>query len=122
MERIAMERSEDNQDRAKVLTAMHNAEQRAQMYSMFRSIRGKLQNSGLSNIEIPDTWPSHDAPGDWCDAKTHNKNKQSFRNLTIPSEIVYYLKERNRLRFGQAQGTPFTHGTLTDLINWSANT
>jgi hypothetical protein len=46
MERIAMERSDDNQDKAKILTAVHNAEQHAQMYSMFRSIRGKFQKSG----------------------------------------------------------------------------
>jgi hypothetical protein len=122
MERISMERNDDNQDKAKILTAVHKAEQHAQMYSMFRSIRGKFQNSGLSNIEIPDTWPSPDATGDWCDAKTHDKNKQSFRNLTIPSEIEYYLMERNRRHFGQAQGTPFTQGILAELINWPANT
>jgi hypothetical protein len=122
MERIAMERNDDNQYKAKILTAVHNAEQHAQMYIMFRSIRGKFQNSGLSNIEIPDTWSSPDAPGHWCDAKTHDKNKQSFRNLTIPSKIEYYLMERNRRHFGQVQGTPFTQGTLAELINWPANT
>jgi hypothetical protein len=53
---------------------------------------------------------------------THDKNKQRFRNLTIPSEIESYLMERNRRHFGQAQGTPFTQGTLAELINWQADT
>jgi hypothetical protein len=44
MERIAMEYNDDNQDKAKILTAVHNTEQHAQMYSMFRNIRGKSQN------------------------------------------------------------------------------
>jgi hypothetical protein len=122
MERIAMERNDDNQDTAKILTAVHNAEQHAQMYSMFQNIRGKSQNGGLTNIEIPDTWPSPGETGEWCDAKTHDKQKQNFRNLTIPSEIEYYLMERNRRHFGQAQGTPFTQTPLAELISWQADT
>jgi hypothetical protein len=103
-------------------TAVHNAEQHTQMHSMFHNIRGKSQSGGLTKIEIPDTWPSPGETGDWCDAKTHDKQQHKFRNLTVPSEIEYYLMERNRRHLGQAQGTPFTQAPLAELINWQADT
>jgi hypothetical protein len=78
VERISMERNSNNPDKAKILTEVHNSEQHAQMYSMFRNIRGKSQSGGLTTIEIPDTWPSPGEAGDWCDAKTHDK-----QNTTI---------------------------------------
>jgi hypothetical protein len=101
---------------------MHNSEQHTQMYSMFRNIRGKTQQSGLMTVGIPDTWPAPRQPGEWCDPKTHAKHNRPFRQLTLPSEIEYYIMERNRRHFGQAQGTPFTQAPLTDLLNWHADT
>jgi hypothetical protein len=38
LERISMERYEDQQDKAKIINAMHNSELHAQMYSMFRNM------------------------------------------------------------------------------------
>jgi hypothetical protein len=122
LENISMERTNDNQDKAKILQAMHNSEQHTQMYSMFRNIRGKTQQSGLTTVDIPDTWPAPGQPGEWCDPKTHAKLNRPFRQLTIPSEIEYYLMERNRRHFGQAHGTPFTQAPLADLLNWQADT
>jgi hypothetical protein len=92
------------------------------MYAMFRNIRGKSQHSSLNTVEIPDTWPASGQPGDWCDPKIHDKHNRPFRQLTIPSEIEYYLMERNRRHFGQAHGTLFTQAPLADLINWQADT
>jgi hypothetical protein len=117
-----MERNSDNPDKAKILTEVHNSEQHAQMYSMFRNIRGKSQSGGLTTIEIPDTWPSPGEAGEAGDAKTHDKQNNHFRKLTMPSEIEYYLIERNRRHFGQAQGTPFTQSPIAKLINWPADT
>jgi hypothetical protein len=125
VERIAMERTNDNPNKAKILTEVHNSEQHAQMYSMFRNIHGKSQSGGLRNIEILDTWTSPSEAGkagDWCDAKTHDKQNNNFRNLTIPNEIEYYLMERNRRHFGQAQGTPLIQAPLAELINRQADT
>jgi Fe2+ or Zn2+ uptake regulation protein len=87
LENISMERTNDNQNKAKILQAMHNSEQHTQMYSMFRNIRGKTQQSGLTTVEIPDTWPAPGQPGEWCDPKTHAKHNRPFRQLTLPSEI-----------------------------------
>jgi hypothetical protein len=41
LENISMEHTNNNQDKAKILQAMHNSEKHTQMYSMFRNIRGK---------------------------------------------------------------------------------
>jgi hypothetical protein len=122
LERVSMERTEGNQDKAKILQALRSSEQHAQMYGMFHNIRGKSQHSSLNTVEIPDTWPAPDQSGDWCDPKAHDKQGKLFRQLTIPSEIEYYLMERNRRHFGQAHGTPFTQAPLADLLNWQADT
>ena len=42
--------------------------------------------------------------------------------ITTPSEIEYYLMLRNRLHFGQAEGTPFTIPPLSQDIDWEATT
>jgi hypothetical protein len=51
VERISMEHNSDNPDKAKILTEVHNAEQHAQIYSMFRNIRGKSQSGGLPPLK-----------------------------------------------------------------------
>jgi hypothetical protein len=122
LERIAMERTDVNCDKAKILHAMDNSEQHAQTYSMFRNICCKSQQSSRTTVGIPDTWPAPGEPGNWCDPKLHAKQHRPFRQLTIPSEIEYYLMERNRRHFGQAHGTPFTQAPLAELLNWQANT
>jgi hypothetical protein len=87
VERISMERTEGNQNKAKILQEIRSSEQHAQMYAMFRNIRGKSQHSSLNTVEIPDIWPAPGQPGDWCDPKIHDKHNIPFRQLTIPSEI-----------------------------------
>jgi hypothetical protein len=122
LKRISMECADDNQDNANILHSIHLTEQHTQMYNMFRNIHGNYQHSSLTTVEIPDTWPAPGQPGEWFDPKIHAKHDRPFRKLTIPSEIEYYLMERNRRHFGQAHGTPFTIAPLADLINWQADT
>lgn len=43
-----------------------------------------------------------------------------WRNGTDPTEIEHYLMLRNRLHFGQAQGTPFTESPLAEDFDWGA--
>jgi hypothetical protein len=78
LKHIAMERTDDNRDKAKIIHAMHNSEQHAQTYSMFHNIRGKSQQSSLTTVEIPDTWPAPGEQGDWCDPKLHAKQNRPF--------------------------------------------
>jgi hypothetical protein len=117
-----MEPVDDNQDNAKILHSINLTEQHTQKCNMFRNICGNYQHSSLTTVEIPDTWPAPGQPGEWCDPNIHAKHDRPFRKLTIPSEIEYYLMERNRRHFGQAHGAPFTMAPLTDLINWQADT
>jgi hypothetical protein len=117
-----MERSEDHQDKAKIINAMRNSELHAQMYSMFHNVRGLSQQSSLASIDIPDTWPAPGEPGEWCDRKVHSKQERPFYQITLPAEIDYYLMERNRRHFGQAHVTAFATAPLANLINWQANT
>jgi hypothetical protein len=41
--------------------------------------------------------------------------------VDLPDEIVYYLLTRNRLHFGQAQGTPFTLPLFTNHLDRQAS-
>lgn len=43
-----------------------------------------------------------------------------WRLVTLPSDIEYYLLLRNRLHFGQAEGTPFTRPPLSIEVDWGA--
>ena len=42
--------------------------------------------------------------------------------IDLPEDIVYYLLTRNRLHFGQAQGTPLTRPKFTQCLDWAAST
>ena len=58
----------------------------------------------------------------WPDAKKWAASDRPFIPISSPSEIEYYLQQRNRRHFGQAQGTPFTIPPLSSHINWNADT
>jgi hypothetical protein len=78
LECISMEHTDENQDKAKILHALHQSEQHTQMYNMFRNVRGKSQQSSLTTVEIPYTWPAPGKPGDWCNPKEHAKLHRPF--------------------------------------------
>ena len=44
------------------------------------------------------------------------------KTIDLPDEIVYYLRTRNRLHFGQAKGTPRTDASFTREVGWMAST
>lgn len=45
-----------------------------------------------------------------------------WETVTAPSEITDYLIERNRKKFGQAKGTPFTVPPLSTKLDFKAST
>ena len=45
-----------------------------------------------------------------------------WTTITDPDDIEYYLQIRNRIHFGQAQGTPITEPPYSTLLNWEATT
>jgi len=75
----------------------------------------------IDRVEIPDDWP---APFQQLEPNTvlsKPKDATSWKIITNPDEIEYYLLLRNRLHFGKAHGTPFTTDPLQHEIPWGAN-
>jgi hypothetical protein len=123
---IALERSLHHLPQAKILANIHSEEHRGETYRMFKHIRGKNNKSGLSNVDVPDSWPPPQALSDPAiildDAKQWDKDNKAFKTITIPEEIELYLMACNQRHFGQAEGTPFTVAPLTELLSWEGDT
>jgi hypothetical protein len=105
---------------------MAQKESTGQMFSKIRSIRSMDATSNyFTSLQIPTDWPSlHTDVADvqtLTDPKSINKDDTLWRTVDLPEEIIYYLRLRNRLHFGQAQGTPFTVPPLSELIDWQAS-
>ena len=77
--------------------------------------------STIDRLEIPEDWPPPFTTLSTTTSLTNPKETAIWRTITKPDEIEYYLLLRNRLHFGQAQGTPFTFDTLQHDIPWGAN-
>jgi hypothetical protein len=54
--------------------------------------------------------------------QTWDKEKTPFREVTLPDKLEYYLVQRNRRHFNQAEGTCFTVPPLSASLNWQADT
>jgi hypothetical protein len=90
---------------------------------MFRAIRNLNSKTGITRLQIPSLWPTQQDPtkGNWTDAKAWDKAKQPFREVNIPSELEYFLIQRNRRHFGQAEGATFTKPPFSTSLNWQAD-
>ena len=76
----------------------------------------------LNRLEIPASWPDHSHTITSTANLEDPKQCTNWRTILDPVAIEYYLLLRNRLHFGQAQGTPFTEEPLSSDINWPADT
>ena len=81
---------------AKILRNLRKAEETKRMYAKIRSQRDPNGISGVSRLEVPQ------------DKQADPKHCTHWKTVDTPTEIVHHLRQRNRLHFGQAQGTPFT--------------
>jgi hypothetical protein len=104
-----------------ILRQIKQAEHKQNMFRMFKNIRGNTKAQGVTKLEIPADWPLHTVPIDTITELSDPKTAREWRTVTAPDEMEFYLQLRNRLHFGQAQGTPFTSPPLIDLINWAAD-
>ena len=77
--------------------------------------------STIECVEIPQDWPEPFQELQSATTLSNPKEATSWRTITKPNEIEYYLLLRNRLHFGQAQGTPFTVDPFQREIPWGAN-
>jgi hypothetical protein len=123
--RAATHALQGSADKQANVQAMNNKEQMSQIFSRIRSIQSdQSARSHFTSLQIPTSWP---LPGDDItnvqalpDPKAIQSNESKWRTVEHPSKILYYLRLRNRLHFGQAQGTHFTVPPLSELIDWEA--
>jgi hypothetical protein len=106
---------EGDQAKLKVLRAMKKVEEGRRTYRILKAIRKPSNNSSqLDRIEIPASWPSMEQEITALHQLEDPKTCREWKLITEPSEIEYYLMLRNRLHFGQAEGTPFTTTPLSE--------
>jgi hypothetical protein len=103
LENISMERTNNNQDKAKILQAMRNSEQHTQMYSMFRNISGK--HTTIRTNACRDT--GHPA----CPWATGRMVQPQNTRKTQPAVPPTHYSLRNRIPFNGTQPTTFWTGT-----------
>jgi hypothetical protein len=121
---LAQERAADNTTKAKIIEEILQDETRDSTFAMFRAIQNLNSKTGITRLQIPPPWPTQQDPtmGDWTNAKAWDKAKQPFREVNLPSELEYFLIQRNRRHFGQAEGTTFTQPPFSTSFNWQADT
>jgi hypothetical protein len=106
---------------------MAQKETSSKMYGKIRAVRStNAVNSHFTSLQIPQDWPELNAEvaniQSVSDPKAINNQDDKWRTIELPEEILYYLRLRNRLHFGQAEGTPFTAAPLRELVDWEAST
>jgi hypothetical protein len=123
-DRLAQERAADNTTKAKIIEQILQDETRDSTFAMFRAVRNLNSKTGITRLQIPPPWPTQQDPttGNWTDTKAWDKAKQPFREVNLPSELEYFLIQRNRRHFRQAQGTTFTKPPFSTSLNWQADT
>eukprot|EP00980_Cylindrotheca_fusiformis_P027514 scaffold20799_cov73-Cylindrotheca_fusiformis.AAC.3 len=108
---------------AEILEILKKKElQQAARWQKIGFLQGKNRSSQFTKVEVPLSWPRTQEEFLNPDQIIENpKDCLLWRSIEDPSEVEFYIQMRNRLHFGQAQGTPFTTGSLQDDINWGAS-
>lgn len=86
------------------------AEETKEMWRQLRALEGQADR-GVTNVQIP-------SDRDFAKCKVCT----SWTNLEQPQEIQNALLKRNRLHFGQAQGTFPTVPPFSETVDWEAGT
>jgi hypothetical protein len=106
-----------------VLRQINKQELGRKTWRLLAAIRGNNgTQSKLDRLEIPASWP---APHSYIESITQlsdPKQCNEWITITDPKAIEYYLLLRNRLHFGQAQGTPMTEEPLSADFDWGTST
>ena len=120
-ERIQAVCGDNEAKKAKILKAIKKVENGQRMYRTMKAMKaasGPVQK--LDRVEIPYSWPQPGQPVTSITQLEDPKTSNEWRLITDPQEIEYYLMLRNRLHFGQAEGTPFTASPLNTEFDWPA--
>lgn len=114
--------ADNDRPRAQRLSAIKKAESGQKTYNILKAMKNKSTGTQyLDRVEIPQSWPPPDHPVESLAELEDPKTCKEWRLVTAPNEVEYYLMLRNRLHFGQAQGTPFTQPPLQNDFDWPAS-
>ena len=107
--------------KASVVQRINRHEQSAAIWKTLAHFSAS-SNQRLDRLEIPSSWPDSHNPVISVQDLQDPKEASEWRTITDPFKIEHFLMLRNRMHFGQAQGTPFTVPPLSDNLNWTAST
>ena len=122
-ERIETAIQNGKKTKAQIIRAIRKSEDHRKTYQILQQMKRRSTNThAIDRVEIPSSWPQPHQPVDDIDHLEDPKTCTQWRMITVPEEVEYYLLLRNRLHFGQAEGTPFTIEPLRQDIDWTAST
>ena len=122
-DKIAIAAAQGNRQHSKIIRAIKTVETGKQTYRILRLMRRPEGTSqSIDRIEIPASWPPPSSTVPTIYQLEDPKTCTEWRLITDPAEIEYYLMTRNRMHFGQAEGTPFTCPPLRTDIDWATTT
>jgi hypothetical protein len=98
----------EDKDKSKNLKQLIQAEDIKAMYSKIRALRKNQSRQGITKLDV--LLNPNDEP----------KTCRQWRTVDLPNKILALL--RNQEHFGQAEGTPFTAGTLKQDFNFEGLT
>ena len=96
--------------KAKILRRIKRAEALKKCYRKIQFIRREPNGRGLSEIQVP--------ADPTMDPKQCPKDNAYWRTVQTPDEITQLLIRRNRIHFGQAQGTPLTEPAIMAQVHY----
>ena len=121
-EKIEIATQTGKKSKAQILRAIRKAEIHAKTYQILRKMKNRnTAAQKIDRVEIPITWPPPFSSIESVHQLEDPKMCQAWKLITNPAEVEYYLLLRNRLHFGQAEGTPFTREPLSTEIDWAAS-
>eukprot|EP00957_Ditylum_brightwellii_P050766 3849053-Ditylum_brightwellii.AAC.1 len=71
-------------------------------------------------LQVPITWSDQDQDITLIQLLENPKTAKHWKTVETSHEVLFYLKLRNRLHFGQTKGTPFMVPLLLVEIDWAA--
>lgn len=94
---------------AKILRRIRKAEALKKVFGKIRNLRNPHLRQGLTRIEIP------------IHQGEDPRSCVEWKQIDVPTEVLFHLQQRNREHFGQAQGTPFTINPLAEELGFQGN-
>jgi hypothetical protein len=101
---------EGNKKHASILCNIRKAKEMKKLFAKIRYLRTPERWTGICSIKVP----AH--PTD------NPKDCKDWITINAPAAVVEKLRDRNRLHFGQAQGTPFTVPPLSEDLDFDGAT